>query len=181
MATSDPRFWGPQTWRFLHAVSFTFPDNPNAETRKAYADFYDSLTNVLPCPACRYHLKQFIKANPIDTTSRKDLARWVWKAHDNVNVGANKKSPSFEKVTLAYTRPADSAIYNMKPDQQQDYLQNQYLNKVLDEESGVKKENEMVSSPAPAKKGYVALDIAILVFVIILLCMAAYKLYLDYN
>lgn len=95
-------FWGPSAWKFLHSVSFTFPDNPSEDDQAQYTAFFRSLGNILPCPSCRGHYKDFMKKTPIDVSSREALAEWVWKAHDNVNRWSGKTSPPFEDVKRAY-------------------------------------------------------------------------------
>lgn len=102
-------FFGPSTWRFLHSVAFTYPEKPDASTRKAYIDFFRSVGNVLPCPSCGNHYNEYITKHPIMADSTESLARWVYELHDNVNsrreAYGNGKiyRPSYDEVKKIYT------------------------------------------------------------------------------
>ena len=172
---ADPRFWGPSTWRLLHAVSFTYPSRPSAEDKKHYADCYDSLVHVLPCPACRLHYKQFLAANPVDTQSGESLQRWVWKAHDNVNKFYGKKSPSFESVAKAYLSAGDPKLATASPDEQAYYLHNEHMERMLGPTHLSKRENATASSG----NSNTAVDVVIIVLAVILLALGIYRLYQD--
>lgn len=102
-------FFGPSAWRLMHAVAFTYPENPDATTRKKYIDFFKSIGNVLPCPSCRGHYNEYMEKNPIEADSTESLARWVYDLHDDVNARREKYDnqkiyrPSFEEVVNIYT------------------------------------------------------------------------------
>ena len=96
-------FFGPAMWKTMHAVSFTFPDKPTEEQKKQYTDFFTSLGPVIPCPSCAKEYQEYVKQNPIKADDADSLARWVYKAHDNVNKRNKKTSPSFEAIKRDYT------------------------------------------------------------------------------
>lgn len=170
MAVSDPRFWGPSAWRLLHAVSFTYPVHPTQEDKLHYENFFKELRYVLPCPMCRHHFAQFMQANPIDLSSRKGLARWVYNAHDNVNKNNHKVSPTYETVEKAYLN-ASPALFQqlstMTPEEQGHFLQNEYL-----ELGGLTNSSETAKT---------TIDIVMIVLVVIIMALLIYKTYLDYR
>jgi len=87
----------------MHAVAFTYPDEPSPQERKQYIDFFKSLEGVIPCPQCRQHYGEHIKSNPIQAEDTDDMSRWVYNLHDKVNKRNGKTSPSYEKVKEMYT------------------------------------------------------------------------------
>lgn len=97
-------FFGPSGWKFLHAVSFAFPESPSSEDRKNYIDFYRSVGPVLPCPSCRAHYENYIAKHPIEADNTESMARWVYDLHEDVNRRAGKTgTPSFEEVREEYS------------------------------------------------------------------------------
>lgn len=101
-------WWGPCSWKLMHSIAFTMPDNPTQRDREHYAQFFESLSHVLPCPSCREHMAKHIVKNPPDTTGPIALARWVYDMHDIVNKYHEKTSPPFEDVVKAYTNGVDT-------------------------------------------------------------------------
>ena len=87
----------------MHAVAFTYPEEPTPHERKQYIDFFKSLEGVIPCPQCRVHYGKHIKSTPIQAEDTDDMARWVYDLHDKVNKKNGKTSPSFEEVKEMYT------------------------------------------------------------------------------
>ena len=83
-------FFGPSTWRAMHAIAFTYPENATPETRMQYIDFFRALGPVIPCPSCSKHYMEYIDKHPIDADSRESLAKWVYELHQDVN-RRNKK------------------------------------------------------------------------------------------
>lgn len=80
--------WGPSLWHTLHTISFNYPLNPDAKTKKAYKQFFLSLKKVLPCGACRKNLTMNFKKCPLknsDLENRDTLSRWVYRIHNVVN------------------------------------------------------------------------------------------------
>jgi hypothetical protein len=95
-------FFGPCMWKTMHSIAFSYPEDPSAETRKSYIDFFRSLGPVIPCPSCGAHYETFLRDHPIEAADRESLARWVYAAHDNVNKIKGVAGPSFETVRERY-------------------------------------------------------------------------------
>lgn len=96
-------FFGPSMWKTMHAVAFTYPEEPTPHERKQYIDFFKSLEGVIPCPQCRQHYGEYIKSNPIHAEDTDDMSRWVYNLHDKVNKRNGKTSPSYQEVKDMYT------------------------------------------------------------------------------
>jgi hypothetical protein len=95
-------FFGPCAWKFLHAVSFTYPENPTELDKERYREFYSLLMHVIPCPGCRMSYAQKWNTYPIQLESREALSKWVYDIHDKVNTSVGKKSPPFSEVKRLY-------------------------------------------------------------------------------
>jgi hypothetical protein len=99
-------FFGPSTWRTLHAVAFTYPENPSEEDKNNYRNFVVSLSKVLPCPYCSKHMMEFIgdgTSLKASLVSRDAFSLWMYDFHDHVNKSKNKESVPFAEVKKYYT------------------------------------------------------------------------------
>lgn len=81
------RVWGPAAWLFLHCVSLNYDPLRNKQETKA---FFDLLSYVLPCGACRDNYKHTIRYSKhlkLDDKvfeSRESLAFWLFRLHNYV-------------------------------------------------------------------------------------------------
>jgi hypothetical protein len=92
--------WGPSAWRFLHAVTFAFPEVPSEEHKEAARALFRSLKLLLPCGDCCTHYCSGFEADPVDKhlESRETLSRWLVDFHNKVNARLGKPEFSFEKA-----------------------------------------------------------------------------------
>jgi len=134
---SDTRLWGSFAWRFLHAISFTYPSNPTDKDKETYKAFFELLPEVLPCKICGHHFKHFLTNNPIQLNNQAELSRWVYEAHSNVNKMQNKPNPSYETVKEAYTRSPDLLFFQMPEQLQAEYMRNEHVDGYINPESNV--------------------------------------------
>jgi len=98
----DPTMWGPKAWFFLHSITLNYPDNPTEEQKQKYKTFFESLSDVLPCPGCSEHYKQNINNNPIQLDNKKSLMKWLIGVHNEVNKSIGKKIMEYEDVIKYY-------------------------------------------------------------------------------
>jgi hypothetical protein len=80
--------FGPAKWKKLHEWSITADLMDVDRWLKNFA------IAELPCGACREHFLKMIRDNPPITKSNKELARWTFERHNQVN--REKESPSPE-------------------------------------------------------------------------------------
>lgn len=100
MINLGPNIWGPYGWKFLHFVTFGYPENPSNEDKLNYKNFFHSLGNVIPCPSCAEHYKQHIELLPLTDKilSNKTLfINWFIDIHNMANKSLNKKTYSHEE------------------------------------------------------------------------------------
>jgi hypothetical protein len=100
--------WGPSLWRFLHVISFTYPDKPTASDEENYRKFFLSLGEVIPCPGCAKHYKEYVAEHPIAFETKDSLSRWMYDFHNHVNATKpvseqTSITPSFEDIKYFYT------------------------------------------------------------------------------
>lgn len=93
--------WGPTYWRFMHAVTFLYPDTPTAEDRQRILDIFSNMPFVLPCSLCGLHLVQNMKTLPLSDavlTSKTTLSMWLVELHNMVNRQLRKPEVAYEDV-----------------------------------------------------------------------------------
>ena len=81
----SPAVWGPIFWATMHIVSIGYAVIPTEEEKRGAIQFYESLTQVIPCPICKEHYAQILKAVPPAVENRNALIEWVFDVHNKVN------------------------------------------------------------------------------------------------
>lgn len=82
--------WGPSAWIFIHSVGHGYPLEPSQDHKNNYRQFFESLSDVLPCKYCRESFKQFITTGDTKLTddifkNRDSLTEWLYNIHEKVN------------------------------------------------------------------------------------------------
>jgi hypothetical protein len=82
-----PSVWGPILWHTIHVTALSYPSNPTYAQKKAAKEFYESLSELIPCPVCREHYKVHLQKLPLSPhlDRREDLFRWTVELHNEVN------------------------------------------------------------------------------------------------
>jgi mitochondrial FAD-linked sulfhydryl oxidase len=93
--------WGPDTWYVIHVIADSSPDTFKHEDTKAYEQFYRAIGNVLPCPSCAIHYKQFIEKHPPIFKTRVEALVWTVKAHNHANEMTGARVLSEEEGLIA--------------------------------------------------------------------------------
>jgi len=121
-------YWGPSGWRFLHLLTFLYPENPDTSDKILMRDMMTLLPDILPCKYCRASFSKYM-AN-LDITpaleSQELLIEWLYKMHNKVNKKLRLQGfCHHNNPTLEYVK----TLYNPKV---------KYINKILEqkEESG---------------------------------------------
>jgi hypothetical protein len=97
--------WGPHAWKFLHAVSFAYPDNPSHMTKLKFLTFFKILRYVLPCATCRRGYTHESQDLSIKVLQNKDtLSRWLVNVHNKVNIRLSKKVRSYDDIKKLYLK-----------------------------------------------------------------------------
>jgi hypothetical protein len=101
-----PSVWGPFFWHTIHIVALGYPQEPTYAHKKAAKEFFESLSNLIPCPQCREHYQQHLQRMPITPhlDRRADLFRWTVELHNEVNKSLGKPVLLESEVLLYYRR-----------------------------------------------------------------------------
>ena len=91
-----PSVWGPILWNTMHIISLGYPEIPDDATQQAAANFYRSLSFLIPCPICRIHYTKLIQVIPPATESKDALMKWVFTIHNQVNKELGKAEISYD-------------------------------------------------------------------------------------
>ena len=95
--------WGPSAWKFLHTVTFAYPEEPSLLEQQHADNLFQSLSVLLPCEKCREHYILEIRNNPPNTTSRATLSSWLVDIHNNVNQRLGKSVFSLRQASEIYS------------------------------------------------------------------------------
>jgi hypothetical protein len=116
----NPLVWGPKGWFFLDTIILAYPNNPNDEQKKNYAEFFYSLSNILPCQKCLNNYKHHLKIEPLtddNLSSRKKLVEWWLKIHNLSRLDLNKDLIKYDDFLKYYNneyRNRDNNIWMIK-------------------------------------------------------------------
>jgi hypothetical protein len=100
----NPKMWGSRAWHFIHFVALAYPENPTQEIRDKYYEFYKSIGNVLPCPACAENYRAKFDYIPPDLENSEKLFQWTVDIHNLVNRENQKPELSYEEAKAIYLK-----------------------------------------------------------------------------
>lgn len=106
----ETTYWGPSGWRFLHLITFLYPETPDTGDKILMREFMMLLPDILPCKYCRASFNKYYES--LDLTphleSRELLILWLYKMHNKVNKKLRAQgfchhdNPSLEYVHRLY-------------------------------------------------------------------------------
>ena len=95
--------WGPSAWKFLHTITFNYPDNPTLTQKRNVEELFLSLIHLLPCDECSEHYKKEISENFPDSRSKSALSSWLVNLHNKVNIRLGKPTMTSDAAKALYT------------------------------------------------------------------------------
>ena len=95
--------WGPSAWKFLHTVTYAFPDSPTLQEQTQAENLFHSLRLLLPCERCREHYEEEISQNPPNAASKATLSSWLVQVHNKVNSRLGKPLFTQQLADETYT------------------------------------------------------------------------------
>ena len=112
----DPNLWGPSAWYFLHSITYSYPEKPSWEEKKAVEHFFDSLSELLPCSVCKTNYLEHFKKQPISrySESRETLVKWLIDIHNKVNLDTGKPEVDYETILNLRPPMYFSIVENLK-------------------------------------------------------------------
>ena len=107
-----PEVWGPIFWSTIHITALAYPDAPSYAEKKAAKEFYNSFSLLLPCPVCRTHYTEVLKAMPVDSflDKKASLIEWTLNVHNQVNKQLGKPEISLSEFYAKYKQMADRGL-----------------------------------------------------------------------
>lgn len=96
----DPNLWGPSAWYFMHSLTYSYPERPTDEDKKAARNFFSSLKQLLPCSVCKVNYDSHFADNNIENhlDSRDSLVHWLIDIHNRINMDSGKPILTYEQV-----------------------------------------------------------------------------------
>ena len=99
--------WGPAAWKFMHVVSFTYPNAPTDDDKQNAFDFMHSFANVIPCKMCREEWTGYVQTYLTSTSSthlqsRHAFSHFLVTGHNFVNRRLQKETISYEEAQALF-------------------------------------------------------------------------------
>jgi hypothetical protein len=103
-------YWGPSGWRFLHLITFLYPEVPDTGDKILMQEFMNLLPDILPCKYCRASFNKYYASLDLipHLESRELLVLWLYKMHNKVNKKLRAQgfchhdNPSLEYIQRLY-------------------------------------------------------------------------------
>jgi len=108
----DSTVWGPHYWFFIHSLAYSYPDHPNATTKRKYYDTIQNIPLFLPDGEMGNKFSQMLDVYPVSPylDNRDSFIRWTHFIHNKVNAVLGKDQLSFFEANEKY-----EAFYKPKP------------------------------------------------------------------
>lgn len=100
----DPKIWGPHYWFFLHTVAMTYPQHPNAVTKKKYYEFVQNIPLFIPVEQMAKDFENLIDKYPIMSylDNRDSLVLWMHFIHNKINEKLEKPKITLNNFFVEY-------------------------------------------------------------------------------
>jgi hypothetical protein len=104
MTTFDPMIWGPHYWFFMTTLALSYPETPNAVTKRKYYDFISNLPLFIPNPEIGGRFSHLLDKYPVSPylDNRDSFIRWVHFIHNRYNVLQMKDEVSLHDALERY-------------------------------------------------------------------------------
>ena len=104
MPNLDPKIWGPHYWFFLHTIAMSYPDHPNAVTKKKYYDFVQNIPLFIPVESMAGEFSKLLDQYPVQPylDNKESFIRWMWFIHNKINKKLEKPQISLNDFYVKY-------------------------------------------------------------------------------
>ena len=100
----DPNIWGPHYWFFLMTIAFSYPDTPNAVTKRKYYDFIMNLPIFIQNSEIGSRFSVLLDKYPVTPylDNKESFIKWVHFIHNKVNIIIGKEEISYSEAFDRY-------------------------------------------------------------------------------
>ena len=100
----DPNVWGPHFWFFFHTLAISYPNRPNAVTKKKYYEFFQNIPLFIPTEHIGNDFEKLLDEYPVSSylDSREALIKWVHFIHNKINEKLDKPKISLNEFYSRY-------------------------------------------------------------------------------
>jgi hypothetical protein len=106
MTEFDASIWGPHYWFVIHTIAHSYPDHPNATTKRKYYDFIQNLPLFIPNGEMGNKFSQILDTYPVSPylDKRESFIRWTNFIHNKMNFILGKEELSLVESVEKYNR-----------------------------------------------------------------------------
>jgi hypothetical protein len=100
----DPTVWGPHYWFFLHTLALSYPQHPNAVTKKKYYELIQNLPLFIPVESIGTSFEKLLDEYPVTAylDSRESLVKWLHFIHNKINEKLEKPKITLNEFYFRY-------------------------------------------------------------------------------
>ena len=108
--------WGPHYWFFLHTIAHSYPEFPNAVTKRKYYDLISNMPLFIPVAEMGNKFSVLLDKYPVSPylDNRDSFIRWIHFIHNkynellgkeelSLNVGIEKYLDEYKPVPIILT------------------------------------------------------------------------------
>jgi len=108
----NPDVWGPHYWFFLHTIAHSYPEYPNAVSKRKYYDLIQNMPLFIPVSEIGNKFSQLLDRYPVSPylDNRESFIRWVHFIHNKINEILGK-----EEISLLESEDRYFSEYKPKP------------------------------------------------------------------
>lgn len=87
--------WGTYTWQLFHWMGENVQESFFNQKKGNILGIVNSILSTLPCPTCREHAKQYVKARPLNKIKNLlEFRQYLFNFHNVVNARLRRKPPN---------------------------------------------------------------------------------------
>jgi hypothetical protein len=104
--------WGPYYWFVLHTITHSYPEYPNAITKRKYYDFVQNMPLFIPNTEMGDRFSKILDKYPVSPylDNRESFIKWGFFIHNKINILLGKEEKTFEECEEIY-----NSYYKPKP------------------------------------------------------------------
>lgn len=93
--------WGPIIWKFFHTIIESVKDDSFQAVYKELFQYIKSICNVLPCPHCSNHAKEYLKnVKDVNINTKNSFKMLIYNFHNDVNKRNKKELFKIEELDI---------------------------------------------------------------------------------